>query len=60
MPKLDTRIARAKRVLENGIADARRAGETCTSRSTGTRTQYKGEAEAARRALAILSERKPR
>jgi hypothetical protein len=56
----DTRVARAKKVLTRAQDEAEDAKEDAPSRSTGTRAAYKVKAEAADRAVEILSERPPR
>lgn len=53
----DKRITRAKKALKGAAAAAKTAQATAPSRSTGYRRAWKIKAEAADRALGILSER---
>lgn len=54
----DNRIRRAKAALAKGVKEAAEATSDATrSRSTATRAAYKAKAQAADKALAILSER---
>lgn len=59
MPR-DTRITRAKKTIKDAQYAAYNAIAICRSRATGTRTAYKIKAEAADKALKILSERAPK